>query len=173
LYDLTQNLGYVHIGTSHDTSEFACDSIRHWWLNYGCILYPLATSILLLGDGGGSNSSRSYLFKEALSKLAQELRIEIRIAHYPPYSSKYNPIEHRLFPHLTRACSGVIFDSHETVKNLMAKAKTRSGLTVFSGIIDQVYQTGKKVAKDFKENMNIIFDEYLPQWNYVAQPKST
>jgi hypothetical protein len=173
LYDLTQNLGYVHIGTSHDTSEFACDSIRHWWLNYGCILYPLATSILLLGDGGGSNSSRSYLFKEALAKLAQELRIEIRIAHYPPYSSKYNPIEHRLFPHLTRACSGVIFDSHETVKNLMAKAKTRSGLTVFSGIIDQVYQTGKKVAKDFKENMNIIFDEYLPQWNYVAQPKST
>ncbi len=88
-------------------------------------------------------------------------------------TSKYNPIEHRLFPHITRACSGVIFDSHETVKNLMAKAKTRSGLKVFSSIIEQVYQTGKKVAKDFKENMNIIFDEHLPQWNYVAQPKLT
>ena len=172
LYDLSYNLGYMNIGTSHDTSEFACDSIRHWWVNYGSILYPFATSILLLCDGGGSNSSRSYLFKEALCKLSQELGIEIRIAHYPPYTSKYNPIEHRLFPHLTRACTGVIFDSHETVKNLMAKANTRSGLKVFSPIIDKLYQTGKKVAQDFPENMNIIFDEYLPQWNYVARPKS-
>ncbi len=171
LYDLTYNLGYINLGRSHDTSDFACDSIRHWWLNYGCLLYPLATSILFLCDGGGSNSSRSYLFKEALSKLAQELGIEIRIAHYPPYTSKYNPIEHRLFPHITRACSGVIFDSYETVKNLMATAKTRSGLKVFSNIIDKVYQTGKKVAIDFKENMDIIFDEYLPEWNYVVNPK--
>ena len=172
LYDLTYNLGYMNLGTSHDTSEFACDSIRHWWVNYGSILYPFATSILLLCDGGGSNSSRSYLFKEALCKLSQELGIEIRIAHYPPYTSKYNPIEHRLFPHITRACTGVIFDSHETVKNLMAKAKTRSGLKVFCHIIDKLYQTGKKVTQDFKENMNIIFDQDLPQWNYVARPKS-
>jgi hypothetical protein len=163
----------MNIGTSHDTSEFACDSIRHWWVNYGSILYPFATSILLLCDGGGSNSSRSYLFKEALCKLSQELGIEIRIAHYPPYTSKYNPIEHRLFPHITRACTGVIFDSHETVKNLMAKAKTRSGLKVFASIIDKVYETGKKVAQDFKENMSIIFDQDLPQWNYVATPKSS
>lgn len=173
LYDLNYNLGYMNIGTSNDTSEFAGDSIRHWWLNYGSRLYPFATSILLLCDGGGSNSSRSYLFKEALCKLSQELEIEIRVAHYPPYTSKYNPIEHRLFPHITRACTGVIFDSHETVKNLMAEAKTRSGLKVFSSIIDQVYETGKKVAQDFKENMKIVFDEYLPQWNYVARPKST
>jgi hypothetical protein len=96
--------------------------------------------------------------------------MEIRIAHYPPYTSKYNPIEHRLFPHITRACTGVIFDSHETVKNLMATAKTRSGLKVFSHVIDQVYQTGKKVAQDFKENMKIIFDESLPQWNYIVKP---
>ena len=113
LYDLTHNRGYVHIGTSHDTSEFACDSIRHWWINYGSKLYPMANSILLLCDGGGSNSSRSYLFKEAILALSQDLGIEIRIAHYPPYTSKYNPIEHRLFPHLTRAGSGVIFDSLE------------------------------------------------------------
>ncbi len=106
-------------------------------------------------------------------KLSPELGIEIRIAHYPPYTSKYNPIEHRLFPHITRACTGVIFDSHETVKKLMAKAKTRSGLKVFSSIIDKVYETGKTVAQDFKQNMKILFDEYLPQWNYVARPKST
>ena len=172
LYDLTYNLGYMNIGTSNDTSEFAIDSIRHWWLHYGCILYHEATSILLLCDGGGSNSSRSWLFKEAISKLAQELKIEIRIAHYPPYTSKYNPIEHRLFPHVTRACTGIIFDTHETVKNLMAKATTASGLKVFSHIIDKIYQIGKKVASNFKENMDIIFDEYLPQWNYVAQLKS-
>ncbi len=163
----------MNIGTSDDTSEFACDSIRHWWVNYGSILYPFATSILLLCDGEGSNSSRSYLFKEALCQLSQELGIEIRIAHYPPYTSKYNPIEHRLFPHITRACTGVIFDSHETVKNLMAKAETRSGLKVFASIIDKVYETGKKVAQDFKENMSIIFDQDLPQWNYVATPKSS
>jgi hypothetical protein len=160
----------MNLGTSHDTSEFAGDSMRYWWANYGSILYPLATSILILCDGGGSNSSRSYLFKEQLWKLSQEIGIEIRIAHYPPYTSKYNPIEHRLFPHITRACTGVIFDSHETVRNLMATAKTRSGLKVFSHVIDKVYYTGKKVAQDFKENMNIIFDEYLPQWNYVVKP---
>ena len=173
MYDLTQNLGYVHIGTSHDTSEFACDSIGHWWVNYGCILYPAATSILLLCDGGGSNSSRSYLFKEALQNLSNKLGIEFRIAHYPPYTSKYNPIEHRLFPHLTRACSGVIFDSWETVKSLMEKAQTRTGLKVFATILDQVYKTGKKVAQDFQETMSIVFDQYLPQWNYTVKPQSS
>ncbi len=166
-------MGYIKIGTSHETSKFACDSIRHWWVNYGSILYPFATSIFILCDGGGSNSSRSYLFKEELWKLSQEIEIEIRIAHYPPYTSKYNPIEHRLFPHVTRACTGVIFDSYETVQKLMAKAKTRSGLKVFSSIIDKVYETGKKVAQDFKENMKIIFDEYLPEWNYVVRPELT
>lgn len=171
LYDLTHNLGYVQIGTSHDTSEFACDSIRYWWKTYGCILYPLATSLLLLCDGGGSNSSRTYLFKEALQKLSNEIGIEIRIAHYPPYTSKYNPIEHRLFPHLSRVCQGVIFDSVETVKNLMTTATTKTGLKVFTTILDGLYQTGKKVAEDFKEQMQIVFDEVLPQWNYRALPQ--
>ena len=171
LYHLTHNNGYVQIGTSHDTSEFACDSIRYWWLTYGCIFYPLATSILLLCDGGGSNSSRAYLFKEALQALSNELGIEIRIAHYPPYTSKYNPIEHRLFPHVSRVCEGVIFDKVETVKNLIATATTQKGLEVFTTVIDKVYQTGKKVAKDFKDTMQIVFDQFLPQWNYTAKPQ--
>ena len=85
----------------------------------------------------------------------------------------YNPIEHRLFPHLTRACSGVIFDSWETVKSLMEKAQTQTGLKVFATILDQVYQTGKKVAQDFKETMTIVFDQYLPQWNYTVKPQSS
>nr|WP_290706604.1 ISAzo13 family transposase [Anabaena sp. 54] len=171
LYDLKDNIGFIQIGTSHDTSEFACDSIRYWWNNYGKNRYQLATSILLLCDGGGSNSSRYYVFKEALQALVNEIGIEIRIAHYPPYTSKYNPIEHRLFPHLSRACKGVIFDSVNTVAKLMAKATTQKGLQVFTTIIDKAYQTGKKVAEGFKETMEIFFDDFLPQWNYTAKPQ--
>jgi hypothetical protein len=96
--------------------------------------YRLATSILLLCDGGGSNSSRYYVFKEALQALVNEIGIEIRIAHYPPYTSKYNPIEHRLFPHLSRACKGVIFHSVNTVSEFMAKANTQKGLQIFTTI---------------------------------------
>lgn len=171
LYDLTDNVGYIQIGTSHDTSEFACDSIRYWWNTYGKRRYPLADSILLLCDGGGSNSSRYYIFKQDLQALVNELGIEIRIAHYPPYTSKYNPIEHRLFPHVSRVCQGVIFDSVQTIQQLMATATTRTGLKVFTTILDKTYQTGRKVAEDFKSNMKIVFDEFLPQWNYTAKPE--
>jgi Rhodopirellula transposase DDE domain len=171
LYDLNDNIGFIQIGTSHDTSEFACDSIRYWWNNYGKNRYKLATSILLLCDGGGSNSSRHYVFKEALQQLVNEIGIEIRITHYPPYTSKYNPIEHRLFPHISRVCKGVIFDSVNTVSELMAKATTQKGLKVFTTIIDKTYQTGKKVAEGFKETMEIFFDDFLPQWNYTAKPQ--
>lgn len=171
LYDLSENVGYIQIGTSHDTTEFACDSIRYWWNHYGKEHYPLATSILLMCDGGGSNSSRYYIFKQDLQALVNELGIEIRIAHYPPYTSKYNPIEHRLFPHVSRVCQGVIFESVQMVQGLMAKATTRKGLKVFTTVLDKTYQTGRKVAEDFKSNMSIVFDEFLPQWNYTAKPE--
>ena len=173
LYDLTHNRGYIQIGTSHDTSAFACDSIRYWWQTYGRVLYPLATSILLLCDGGGSNSARTHLFKESLQNLSNELGIELRIAHYPPYTSKYNPIEHRLFPHVSRVCEGVIFDSVETVRELMATATTKTGLEVFTTILGQVYQTGQKATEVFKQNMPIVFDDILPQWNCTALPQQT
>ena len=159
------------LGISHDTSEFACECVRQWWLTYGYIAYPKATALLLLCDCGGSNNARYYLFKEELQRLSNELNIEIRIAHYPPYTSKYNPIEHRLFPHITRACKGVIFKSIELVNDLMAKAKTKTGLKVFSGILTKTFETGRKVAEDFKETMRIQFDDYLPQWNYAAVPE--
>ena len=171
LYDLQLNIGYVQVGTSHDTSEFACDSFRHWWYDYGCKNYPNATSILVLCDGGGSNSSRHYLFKKDLQILADEIGIEIRIAHYPPYCSKYNPIEHRLFPHITRACQGVVFSSLELVTDLISKTQTQKGLKVFVHVIDKVYQTGRKVSETFKSTMRIVFDEILPKWNYCAVPK--
>lgn len=99
------------------------------------------------------------------------LGIEIRVAHYPPYTSKYNPIEHRLFPHVTRVCQGVIFQSVEMVCELMAKAKTQTGLRVFATVLDKVYQRGRKVSQEFKKTMQIVFDEFLPKWNYTAKPQ--
>lgn len=173
LYDLAENEGYMHIGTSHDTSEFACDALRNWWDKHGSKRYTKATSILILCDGGGSNSSRAYLFKQDLQSLANGLGIEIRVAHYPPYTSKYNPIEHRLFPHISRSCQGVIFESIEMVKELIEKATTQTGLKVVATILDKAYETGRKVAKEFKEAMSIEFDEYLPQWNYTAKPQKS
>jgi len=173
IYDVRRNDGHVNLGTSHDTGEFACDSIERWWESRGRRLYPRATSILLLCDGGGSNSASQYLFKEDLQRLVDRLGIEIRVAHYPPYTSKYNPIEHRLFPHLTRACQGVIFESVELVKELMEKAKTSTGLRVTVEILDKVYQTGRKYEVGFKEDMKIVFDEILPKWNYRAIPSGS
>ncbi len=173
LYDLSLNEGYIQIGTSHDTSEFACDSLRYWWKHYGWERYQTANSILLLCDGGGSNNSRHFLFKQDLQALVNELGIEIPIAHYPPYTSKYNPIEHRLFPHVTRACQGVIFESVEIVEELIAKTKTKSGLQVFTTILDGIYKTGRKVTDEFKQMMEIVFDDYLPQWNYTAVPQTS
>jgi hypothetical protein len=170
LYDLKRNFGYLCLGTSHDTTEFACDSIAWWWTNYGRSLYPQAHSLCLLCDGGGSNSADKYLFKEDLQKLADRLELEIRIAHYPPYCSKYNPIERRLFPHATRACQGVLFDSVATVKRLLEKTGTATGLGVVVEVLEKVYQTGRKYAEDFKKKMKIMFDDYLPKWNYRAIP---
>lgn len=171
IYDLQRNHGYVNLGTSHDTSEFACDSLRQWWQAYGRLAYPAATALLILCDGGGSNSARTYLFKADLEKLVQDTGLEMRIAHYPPYTSKYNPIEHRLFPHLTRACQGVIFTSVAVVQELMAKATTQTGLEVSVNILNKEYATGRKVAADFKEQMGVLFDADLPQWNYRLPPR--
>jgi hypothetical protein len=170
LYDLKQNRGYGNLGTSHDTSEFACDSLRQWWNTHGRHDYPQATSLLRLCDGGGSNGARTSLFKADLEQFAQETGLEVRVAHYPPYTSKYNPIEHRLFPHLQRACQGVIFTSIDLVKDLMAKATTKAGLRVSVNILHNVYQTGRKVAAEVKEQMRVIFDEEFPQWNYRVLP---
>jgi hypothetical protein len=173
LYDMKLNRGYLHLGGSHDTSEFACDALEDWWRRFGRELYPKATSLGLLCDGGGSNSSRTYLFKADLQALVNRLQLPVRVAHYPPYTSKYNPIEHRLFPHVTRACQGVIFKSVALVKQLMEKARTRTGLSVIVDIVDKIYETGRKVAEDVKQTLNIVRDALLPLWNYQILPAQT
>jgi hypothetical protein len=171
IYDVGRNEGYIHLNTSHETSELACDSIAMWWEGHGRSAYPHATKLLVLCDGGGSNSASRYVFKEDLQKLANRLGLEIRVAHYPPYCSKYNPIEHRVFPHVTRACRGVIFRTLETVRCYVSKAETSTGLTVKVSILDKVYETGRKCAAGFKESMKIVFDTILPKWNYTAVPQ--
>ena len=142
-----------------------------WWDDHGRVAYPRAKKLLVLCDGGGSNSASRYVFKEELQKLANRLGIEIRVAHYPPYCSKYNPIEHRLFPHVTRACRGVIFQTLETVRSYMSKTETSTGLKVEVRILEKVYETGRKCAAGFKKAMKIVFDQFLPKWNYRAVPE--
>jgi len=173
IYDIQLNKAVINLGTSRDTGEFACDSFRLWWYTQGKQDYPQASSILLLCDGGGSNSCHQYLFKQDLQRLANEIGIEIRVAHYPAYCSKYNPIEHRLFPHVTRACQGVVFTNIERVKKLIARTKTKKGLQVFVNLIETIYETGRKVCESFKNHMPIIFDCLLPKWNYRAIPQSS
>lgn len=171
IFDLFNNTAYVNIGTSKETSEFACDSIRRWWKFRGRHDWPNADSILMLVDSGGSNSYRSNLFKEDLQRLADVIGVEIRVAHYPPYTSKWNYIEHRVFPHITRALSSVIFEDYEIFKALLETTKTKTGLRVRANIIDKEYQIGRKTSSEFYEEMPIWFDDYLPDWNYTATPR--
>jgi hypothetical protein len=170
IYDLARNCGHINIGLSHDTSQFACDSLRWYWNRIGQRCYPDATSLLLLCDCGGSNSAAQYLFKRDLQDLANDLELEIRVAHYPSYCSKFNPIERRFFPHVSRACQGMLFDTLETVVRLMRKATTTTGLRTTVNVIRRIYETGRQVADDFKAKMPILFDDLLPKWNYVATP---
>lgn len=128
--------------------------------------------VLVLCDGGGSNAANRHVFKEALQALVERLGLEIRIVHYPPHCSKHNPIEHRLFPHVTRACQGVVFHSIDIAKQFMEKAKTSAGLKVTVAILAGVYETGKKCAVDFIANMRIVFDKHLPRWNYRTLPQA-
>lgn len=171
IYDLARQRGHLNLGLSHDTSAFACDSFRWYWKRIGQRCYPHATSILWLCDCGGSNSATQYLFKRDLQHLVNDLGLEIRVAHYPSYCSKYNPIERRFFPHVGRACQGVLFDTLDTVVRLMRKTSTRTGLRATVNVLRGVYQTGRKVADDFKETMTIVFDDLLPKWNYRAVPQ--
>jgi len=171
IFDSKLNEAYVTLGISKDTSEFWCDCFRHWWKTYGIKNYPNADCILITADGGGSNSSRSNIFKQDLQDLVNELGIQIRMCHYPPYTSKYNPIEHRVFCHITRACQGVVFSSIEIVKELMNKTSTKTGLKVSTTIVDKIYKTGRKVTNDFKENLKVAFDDILGNWNYVVSPQ--
>ena len=127
--------------------------------------------MLLLCDCGGSNAANQYLFKADLQALADDVGIAFRVAHYPSYCSKYNPIERRFFPHVGRACQGVLFDTLETAVRLMRNAGTKTGLKTTVNVLRRGYETGRHVSDEFKENMPIRFDDLLPKWNYRAVPR--
>jgi hypothetical protein len=170
-----RKLEIEHLGTSHDTSEFACDCLKDWWERFGRAAYPRAKSLMLLCDGGGSNPAdtdrgQAHLFRSDVQRLVNDLGIEIRVAHYPPYASKYHPIEHRLFPHLSRVCRGVILQNVELVAELMRKAKTRTGLSAEAEILGKVYEIGRKIGQATKDAVNLIRDPVLPRWNYRILP---
>jgi hypothetical protein len=171
IYDLARNRGHLNIGLSHDTSQFACDSFRWYWNRIGRRAYPEATSILWLCDCGGSNSAKHYVFKQDLQYLMNDLGIEIRVAHYPRYCSKDNPIERRFFPHVARAGRGILFDTLDTVVRLMRKASTTTGLRTTVNVIRRTYEIGRQAAENFKTTMTLLFDDWLPQWNYVVTPQ--
>ena len=170
IYDLKHHKGYLSIGKTKDTSEFLCDNLKSHWQNNISQYYPSAEELLLLLDGGGSNSCLHYIVKEDLQKLANELKITITIAHYPPYCSKYNPIEHRFFPHLQRSWEAVVLTDYELVKERAEQTSTEQGLKVVAWINEKLYENGRKYSDNFKETMTIVFDEVLPKWNYRINP---
>ena len=170
IYDATLNKGYLSLGNSKDTSEFLCDNVKYHWENNIRQDYPEAAEMLLLMDGGGSNSCLHYIVKEDLQNLSNELKMTIRVAHYPAYCSKYNPIEHRFFPHLQRSWEGVLFSDYEIIKERAEQTTTQRGLKVVAWINEKLYQSGRKYSADFKETMTIAFDELLPKWNYQIHP---
>jgi len=152
---------------------FAADSLWDWWNKHGRRHYPLATKLLLLCDSGGSNSSRRVLFKQELQDVAEATGLDIRVAHYPPYCSKYNPIDHRLFPHVTRVSQGLFLKSADMLRDLMRRAKTKSGLRVFATVVKRPYHLGVQATDDFIDHMHahVRFDRVLPNWNYVLLPR--
>jgi hypothetical protein len=171
VYDLGRNKAHVNLGTGGDTTEFACDSVALWWETQGQHDHPQATQLLMLCDGG-SNPAGSALFQQDLQTLANRTGLALRVAHYPPYCSKHNPIEHRVFPHITRACEGVVFDNVPLVKQLIERANTRTGLRVTVDIINRVYETGRKAANHLKQTLKIVLDSFLPKWNYTILPQT-
>lgn len=170
IWDEERKHGHLNLGLSHDTSEFACDSFRWYWKRIGRFHYPEATSILWLCDAGGSNNCRHHIFKHDLQELVNDIGVEIRVAHYPTYCSKFNPIERRFFSQVTRTCQGILFDTLETVVNLMRKTRTSTGLRTTVHVIKKLYETGRKVPSDYKTVQRIVFDDILPRWNYTATP---
>lgn len=170
LYDVKRNVGHLNLGLSHDTSRFACDSLGSWWETYAQPSYPEARRMLLLCDGGGSNASHRYVFKYHLERLANRIGLEIRVAHYPPNCSKYNPIEHRFFPHVTRACQGLLLTSTQVASEAMARASTRQGLRTTVHVLAGDYPLNEGYPEGYPKAMRIRFDEELPAWNYRAVP---
>jgi hypothetical protein len=171
IYDLVANAGWVSVGVDHDTAEFAVESLRRWWRNMGSRAYPGAKRLLITADGGGSNGSRCRLWKVELQRLADETGLSISVCHFPPGTSKWNKIEHRMFCHITENWRGRPLVSREVVVNLIGHTTTKAGLSIRSELDENSYPTGREVTAEQLENLSIRKDKFHGDWNYTILPK--
>ena len=170
VYDLKHNEAWVSVGIDHDTAEFAAAAIRRWWTNMGKKRYPKARQLMITADGGGSNSSRSRLWKVALQNLADRTGLELLVCHFPPGTSKWNKIEHRLFCHITRNWRGKPLESHQVVISLIGNTTTETGLRVKASLDRHRYPTRQQVDDDQLAAVQLTLNKFHGDWNYTITP---
>jgi hypothetical protein len=170
VYDITNNCGWVSVGTDHDTSEFAVNSIRQWWCQMGQHAYPQAEKLLITADGGGSNGSRNRQWKSELQRFVDETQISVTVCHFPPGTSKWNKIEHRMFSHITKNWRGRPITSHEVMVNLIANTTTEAGLKIQAQIDLNKYPTGNKVSDKIMKSLTVEKNDFHGEWNYTVRP---
>jgi hypothetical protein len=173
IYDVDRNTGFVNVGTNHDTGAFAVASIRGWWRTEGRTLYPQTRDLLITADGGGSNGSRLRLWKLELQKLADETGLAIAVCHFPPGTSKWNKIEHRLFSFISSNWRGEPLRDYETIVQLIARTTTAKGLKVTCRLDRRKYPTGRKVTDEEMKRVNLERSTFHGDWNYTIRPQST
>jgi hypothetical protein len=171
VYDLLRNEGWVSVGIDHDTAQFAVNSIRRWWKEMGQKRFPHARKLLITADGGGSNGNRNRLWKVSLQELADELGMRLFVCHFPPGTSKWNKIEHRMFSQITLNWRGRPLTSHEVIVNLIANTTTRTGLRIAAALDPSSYPTGIKIPQREMNALRIERDEFHPEWNYAILPR--
>lgn len=172
VYDLQANCGHVFVGNSHETSFFAAESLARWWKKEGLLRYAGIQKLMILADGGGSNGSRTRAWKYAIQeKLADPFGLSVTICHYPPKTSKWNPIEHRLFSEISKNWAGQPLESYETVLNYIRTTTTRTGLKVKASLVKKDYPTGIKISDAEMKTLNIRPHKVLPKWNYTIEPR--
>lgn len=170
IYDVARDAGYIVIGTSHETAEFAVAAIRAWWLEVGRVQYPSQHELLIEADGGGANNSRSWLWKVRLQALADECDLTITVTHYPPGASKWNPIEHRLFSYITHNWAGQPLLSYETLMKFINTTQSDTGLACCARLDTTSYDTAHKISLTEQTHINLHCHRIFPQWNYTIRP---
>lgn len=170
IYDVAHNSGFVVVGTSHETAQFAGAAIRTWWISFGQRQYPHAKQLFIEADGGGANGSRSWLWKAALQQLADEFRLTITVSHLPPSASKWNLADHRLFCHISQNWAGQPLLDYETILKFIRTTKTQAGLRCRARLDRRTYPTGLKLTAEEKAQINLVRHPVLPKWNYTIKP---
>ena len=171
VYDIGNNTGWVNVGINADTAEFAVNSIKYWWETIGKKRYSKSNSLLICADAGGSNGYRSHLWKKELQEFCDAEKIKISVCHFPPGTSKWNKIEHRLFSFISMNWRGEPLLTYQTIISLISSTKTKTGLTVKARLDKKIYKKGIKVSKDEMNLLNIVGDKFHGEWNYSVKPR--